>query len=504
MIQAYLNNKELKLFPEIAIGITIENFNISDMTNRKIDRTNVIQVPKAGNEATFEFSSIPNAPTTFVYGDYDFDLIVDGIMIYENGRAFITGEDDKSYTLHITNNKNIVDLLRSISLATLYEGDSITITNTTDWKDLFAGKTNGFKIDSLFGETLPPPGAYKYGLEDAAAFSYLSIYFDTILTKIETDYDITFSGDLLSDSDFLEVRTLCVQVNLKRDNGSNDIYADELIIHDSLTAWDLIKSMLQLFCGVFKISGTNMKLQKFDDLDVTTPIDWTGKLVSKTKKFSIPNTAQKNYIRYAVADNVDKDQNKALVECNNQNLPYEKDLTTMKAKLFPYIDISDNYINTSADPLFGISVPKKDYKFPDLVADPSIKRVKGLKDFVVFVDSAEFLGQPLSVALVYLNETAPNNWVEYTLSGSLTADADTTIVKYYDPTPNYSLITTMLTNPVFYEAELLLNIIDIYEFDHFKAVKIDEMEGIFYVNKINNFLATSPGTPTKVQLIKIS
>ena len=176
----------------------------------------------------------------------------------------------------------------------------------------------------------------------------------------------------------------------------------------------------------------------------------------------------------------------------------------MKAKLFPYIDISDNYINASADPLFGISVPKKDYKFPGLVADPSIKRVKGLKDFVVFVDSAEFLGQPLSVALVYLNETVPNNWVEYTLSGSLTADADTTIVKYYDPTPNYSLITTMLTNPVFYEAELLLNIIDIYEFDHFKAVKIDELEGIFYVNKINNFLATSPGTPTKVQLIKIS
>ena len=149
MIQAYLNNKELKLFPDMAIGVTIENFNISDLANRKIDRTNIIQVPKAGNEAAFEFSSIPNAPTDFVYNDYDFDLIVDGIKIYENGRAYIMGEDDKSYTLHITNNKNIVDLLKSIKLSELFDSP-ITLVTTATWKDLFKQKTNGFKIDYLF------------------------------------------------------------------------------------------------------------------------------------------------------------------------------------------------------------------------------------------------------------------------------------------------------------------------------------------------------------------
>jgi hypothetical protein len=62
----------------------------------------------------------------------------------------------------------------------------------------------------------------------------------------------------------------------------------------------------------------------------------------------------------------------------------------------------------------------------------------------------------------------------------------------------------MLTDPVMYDAELLLNIVDIQAFDHFKAVKIDELEGLFYVNRISDFLATSPGTPTKVELIKIS
>ena len=85
-----------------------------------------------------------------------------------------------------------------------------------------------------------------------------------------------------------------------------------------------------------------------------------------------------------------------------------------------------------------------------------------------------------------------------------TADNFTELVKYYDPTQNYSLIETMLTDPVFYEAELNLNIVDIHAFDHFKGVRIDELEGVFYVNKIIDFLATSPGTPTKVELIKIS
>ena len=507
MIRGYLNSIELTFFPDTAIGLSIENFNISDMSNRKIDRTNVIQVPKAGNEAAFEFSSIPNAPTDFVYNDYDFDLIVDGVIVYKNGRAFIIGEDADSYTLNVTNAKNIIDLLKSINLADLYTGDTVTLINTTTWKNLFAQKTNGFKIDYLFGEVLPPVGAYKYSDSEplqASQYSYLSIYISTILDKIEADFDISFSGALLSEADFVEMRMPCIIANLKRNNGSVDIYVDDLIIHNSLTAWDLIKNILQLFCGVFKVDGTDLELQKFNDLDITTPIDWTGKLVSSSKKYSIPDTAQKNYIKHQVAEDVDVLEKGGSIDCNNLNINFETDLISLKDKLFPYLNIHDNYANASTLPLFAIGLPKKEYAFPDLVADPTPTQVKGLSDFVIFIDSDEFLGQPINIGLEYYNESAPNNWVATTLSGTLTSDADTTIVDFYDPTGNYTLIETMLTDPVFYEAELLLNIVDINGFDHFKGVRIDELEGIFYVNKIIDFLATSPGTPTKVELIKIS
>ena len=504
MIQAYLNSNPLKLFPEMVMGITIENFNISDMTNRKIDRTNVIQVPKAGNEAAFEFSSIPNAPTAFVYQDYNFDLIVDGIKIYENGRAFIMGENEKSYTLNITNNKNVVDLLKSISLVELFDSAEINLVTLDTWKNLFKEETNGFKIDYLFwSDYLPAPDEYKYSVEA----NYLSIYISTILDKIETDYNITFSGNLLIEADYLEMRIPLIASNLKLDYGDNNIYVDGIIIHDSLNAWDLIKNILQLFCGVFKINGIDLELQKFNELNIITPIDWSGKLVSKTKKFSIPGTGQKNYIKYAVASNVDKLDNAALIECNNLNLSYEVDLATMKTKLFPKeVRNSTQYTNESPRPLDIAVYPKLDREidWTTFGTTEIEKKRRGLVDLVILVDSTDFLGQPLTIALKYFTETIGGLWQFATLNGSLTSDADTILTKYYDPSPHYSLIGAMLTNPVFYEAELLLNIIDIYGFDHFKAIQIDELEGIFYVNRIDNFLATSPGTPTKVKLIKIS
>ena len=509
MIQAFLNSNELTLFPDTAIGLTIENFNISDMSNRKIDRTNVIQVPKAGNEAAFEFSSIPNAPTDFAYQDFDFDLIVDGIFVYENGRAFIIGDDDDSYTLNITNAKNIIDLLKSITLLDLYSGDSVLLESHANVLNAFKEKTNGFRIDYLFPDDYVWAATERYEQNNNGIEGYICIFLDTILDKIEADYDISFSGALLSESDFLEMRIPMVQAQLRSSiaQGTN-VYIEDIIIHDSLTAWDLIKNILQDFCAVFKVNGTDLELQKFDDLDIATPIDWTGKLVSSSKKYSIPDTAQKNYIKHQVADDVDVLEKGGSIDCNNLNINFEVDLISLKDKLFPYRDITSNYSEASTDPLLTPNLPGYVNSFPGLVADPTPERVKGLKDLIILVDSGTFLGAtipvPLTIVLGWWDENPAATWALVVAASTFTASDDTELTDFYDPTGNYTLVETMLTDPVFYEAELNLNIVDINGFDHFKAIKIDELEGIFYVNKIVDFLATSPGTPTKVELIKIS
>ncbi len=498
MIRGYLNSIELTFFPDMAIGLSIENFNISDMSNRKIDRTNVIQVPKAGNEAAFEFSSIPNAPTDFVYNDYDFDLIVDGVIVYENGRAFIIGEDDDSYTLNVTNNKNIIDLLKSINLADLYTGDTITLANTTTWPNLFKQATNGFRIDYMFRRGNPTANTFG----SVSALTAVSIYVTTILAKIAADFSVTFSGDLLSDADYLQMRIPMTNGNIRRNVPATDYLLDEIIIHGSFTAWDLIKNILQLTCSVFKIDGIDLEIQKFNDLDVANPIDWSGKLVSKKKLFAIPGAAQRNYIKHNVGENVDPLYLAAIIESNNTNIDFEKTLATMKDKTFQLRDVFDNYTNASVEPLFVIQLPDiKDV--PNTPSTVSPVGYTGVADMQIIVDSAKFLGQPLAISMTYLS-FALGSWSYDIENANLTSDAETTVVEYYDPTGNYTLVEDMLTDPVFYEAELLLNIVDINGFDHFKGVRIDELEGIFYVNKITDFLATSPGTATKVELIKIS
>ncbi|MBA7648265.1 hypothetical protein ES703_56049 [subsurface metagenome] len=504
MIQAYLNNEEIRMFPDIAIGITIENFNISDISNRKIDRTNVIRVPKAGNEDIFEFSSLPNAPTDYAYQDYDFDLIIDGIKIYENGRAFIVGEDEQSYTLHITNNKNIIDLLKSISLADLYTGETIYLADNLTWKDIFLEKTSGFKIDYMFREDNPTNDEFTW----ISAYSPLSIYIDTILAKIAANYSVTFSGALLTDADFIQMRIPMVQSNIYRKvDPAVDYFVKDIIIHESYTTWDLIKVILQLFCGVFKINGIDMELQKFNSIDTVAPVDWSGKLVSKSKRFSIPDTGQKNYIKYSVSENVDRLAYAAIINCNNENIDYEKTIGSMIAKVFQLRDVATFYTNVSSKPLFAIELPPKKWVEPNTPSWSSPLEYSGIKDIQIVIDSIEFLGGVGGVLPVVMRhllyQADMTSWTYLNAEGDI-LQADTTIVKYYDPTSNYSLIETMLTDPVFYEVELLLNIVDIQAFDHFKAVKIDELEGLFYVNRISDFLATSPGTPTKVELIKIS
>lgn len=501
MIIAYLNGSRLHVDESFAVGITIENFNLSDIANRKLSRSNTFNVPKAGNETVFDFSSIENAPSDFAYNDYDFDLIVDGDKVYDNGRAFVVSEEDDYYIIQVTNGKNIIDLLKSINLADLYTGETIIIGDVLTFKTLFTHSVNGFKADYLSIKEIAQ-NVDEYLI--SAGNCYLSIYLDTILTKIETDYDITFSGALLADAEFLDLRMLCVASNFKRDNGTADIYIDDLIIHDSLTAWDLIRVIMQLFCAVFKIDGIDMELQKFNDLDITTPTDWSGKLISKKKGFAIPGIAQKNYLKYAAGDTVDELAFSAEVDCNNVNIQYEKDFAAMPAKIFSYVDENAGYTNASANPLLIPEMPEIEVIFPGLAAVPDPSRIKGLKDLVIFATSDEYLGQPITVKLQYYYEQAAFNWITTTVSFVITVDSQTRIVKYYDPSANYSLVETILTDPVIYETELMLSIIDIYEFDIFKAVTIKELGGLFYVNKINEFLITSQNKATPVTLIKIS
>ncbi|MBT3417097.1 hypothetical protein HN425_03455, partial [Candidatus Woesearchaeota archaeon] len=78
----------------------------------------------------------------------------------------------------------------------------------------------------------------------------------------------------------------------------------------------------------------------------------------------------------------------------------------------------------------------------------------------------------------------------------------TTLLEY-DYNVYYTALESMLTDPVGYDAELDLSLLDIHEFRPNELYKIDELGGIFYVNKISGYNSKSRKA-TKVELFKIS
>lgn len=510
MIIAYLNGNRLHLDEDVGIGITWENFNISDIANRKISRTNSFQVPKEGNEAIFQFASIQNAPSDFAYNAYDFDLIVDGIFIYQNGRAWIVSEEDRYYNMVASVHKSVIDEFKSIALSGLFP-DPIDLDTPANLQPLFHTGINGFKIDPLFFAEYPVPGiapspwiAYvpDNDFNWYNGVNYLSIFVKTIFEKIETDYSYTFAGDLWSDADFEDFRIPMVFALLLKYNGETNVCVDQIIIHDSYTFFDLFKLILQMFGATFKVSGATITMQKLSDLDVTTPMDWSGKVTKKRKSFSIPEIGQENFIRYQVDDNVNADLFSAKFLCNNLNIDYKKDHETLIAKIMQYRNIVEYYDNISSNDIKCILVP------PMLGIDNFLGggfyKKSGLADILIIKTGTEYLGQPLAIIINYWNEAIPGLFDNEAYSGTITNDAQTKVPVFYDINSNYDFIETFLTDPVFYQAEIMLNILDIIALDPFKAVTIKELGGLFYVNKISNYMISKKNVPCSVELIKIA
>lgn len=506
MIQAYFNGTRLHIDEHFAIGITFENFNISDIANRKISRTNAFNIPKQGNEITFEFASQPNPPGDFPYNDYDFDLIADGVYVYQNGRAWIVSENDNYYTLMATNHKNVIDLMKSIPLSGMFP-DPIALDAPASLSPLFHTGINGFKIDPLFhddadypleGTTWTPSDDYNH----YPGVSYLSIFVKTIFEKFETDQSYRFDGNLWTDSTFEDVRIPMAQAMLFLYDGDSDVSVDEITIHESFTFFDLFKLILQVFAATFKVSGTTITIQKLSDLEITAPLDWSGKVERKSKNFAVPNMAQKNYMRYDVDVDVDQNAYAGIFDCNNANIEFEKEHDKIIAKIFKERELAGFYSNASSDDLSGIVLAP--YKGIRDDAGGTYLRKSGLSDLCLILTGNEYLGQPLDITIVYWEEYAPGSWTFSSYSDTLTSDAQTKAPIFIDMSTYYSWIeTNILTDPEFYEASLHLNIVDILSFDPLTAVKIKELGGLFYVNIIRNFLISSHNRTTPVELIKI-
>ena len=486
-LEIKINGSRVNIPVNQTIAYNLANFDISDIGVRKLNYTNSFQIPSAGNETIFGFASDISTSSVIPYTQFSIDIIADGITIVANGSGVIKNFADGYYNIQVTEDKDVISQMKSTSLKTLFPSDILIDDGgaTVDLKDLLTN-TTGFRHDIIMSDV---------HITEAATDTYIwkseqdnmSVFVKYVFQQYETVNSVTFAGDLWTDTYFEDLRMLVYYCFIHYAAGNE--YLSGIQIDKTRSFYDLFVTILQVFGATYKITGSTITFSKLDNISKTVYTDWSGKVKEITdKKFMPDNIAQNNYFRYKPGDSADKTMNQSLIPCNNLNLKYESETINFDAKVFPLI-LLDMY--TAYADEFAIYIKDNIGKYDD-----TAELNRPLTDMVFLTDSAK----------VYFN-TITVGWEDdrKTLKTYVTLAGDNIpLTTYFNSQNEYNILFDMLYNPVIYEAELQLNILDIAFFDPMKFVFIKELGGLFYVNTIKDYLINSPDKTATAELIKIN
>lgn len=278
MIQIIVNGKDVKIDKNTVISYNLINFDITDLSNRKVDHTNSFKIPIAGNADIFEFMEHPSTFSNLAY-DY-FDITIrDGVFImFENAKGQIIDIDEKYYNIVITKKHDALETMKSYMLS--YE--DVEVYDLTGGLSIFPILMNGtglkYKADLIWSD-------YQTARIDRFSFDYrymyLSRYVKHVLDKFTTDSGISFDGDLYSDNEFAKLRIVCESQLITETTV-------KAILSSTKTFYNLFVEILKIFGSTYSITGNVITINRFDARDFTDPIDFSGKITKiKKKAFSV-------------------------------------------------------------------------------------------------------------------------------------------------------------------------------------------------------------------------
>jgi hypothetical protein len=228
--------------------------------------------------------------------------------------------------------------------------------------------------------------------------------------------------------------------------------------------FDFIKYLAHLFCAIIYQDGTEFTLVPLDNITDTGAINLTGKLVNYSKHTNIPKYEAKNYIGYKNTDNLAR-------------------------------NYARHTITSPVTPIFEKDMFMFDMMLPGLYkAENNITDVYNTR----YVDNADLSTSPL---LLYDAGTTYSQSHAFEPLFSYSPPVNLKNLTYYDFSGHYDQFQTLATKGICYDIELKLNPYDFLRMVPYKLVLINELGGLFYLNKITNFDPYS-GKPAKCQIIK--
>jgi hypothetical protein len=496
-VDIYINGALAVYDDKTAIGTIIRNFDFTDPANRKQPYTNPLKLPVRNNQHIFAFASEPGYSGSIPYTKVEVEIFVDGYFLLKNGIGYLTEVSGDYYNITIREQPDAIQTMKDTLLSDL-DGTTQIPGAAGDWTIGLIENTSGPKLEWIYNEaqrlhSVGTPTTFRHFRLN----SNFSFYIHSIFTIFETASGLTFAGDLIADAYFLDLRLICSQANAHSPTGGATFFIDDVIFNSEKTFFDLFKVVLQKFGAVYTIDGTTITLERYDDLTLNK-VSWAGKLQKINKKsFSIPNLAQNNYLRYKPVDGAEKTLNEAVWVCNNVNIKTEAVIIEPDASVYPFLNLKG--LITDANPgAKSIFIPESEFDIETDGGGTDVVSVKSLSDFVFVADGLQVF--PTN-RLVDLEFTLQNNPAVQVLNYTLQPGDHRNIATYYNSGSDYKSFESMIADPVVYEVEVNLDVLDLHNFNILGLVIVPELAGEFYVNRFQyNF--DKGGRSSRATLIK--
>ena len=470
MIEIIINGKEVKTDEDTVISYNMTTFDLSDLSKRKVDYTNSFKIPIAGNSDVFEFIENPSTTSDIGYDFIEITIKDGAFVVFYKAQGIITDIDETHYNIIVTKKNDIIDVMKDYSLGYTDSRTYIVGGPDTIYTRLLDGDGGYYKADIIW---TPYQERMNALTPDRFVFDYryynISRYVKDVFDKFSTDTGVTFAGGVFTDVEFEKLRVLC-------ESHTSTATVIAAVLSTRKSFYDLFVEVIKIFAAVYSITNNVITINRFDAINFSNPINFTGKVTKvNSKMYKVNNLGRNNYIRYKPKNNASEILNQVTIPCSNKTLQFDGFITKINAEVYPFTDLNQFYTTVTAGTNI-IKVSDKPHVFDD---------------FVFVTDGT----QDITISIRYTYISGP--------STTVASIAVYNLCTYYNSANDYVRIKSMLLKPEFYEVEMVLTPIDIIFFDPFRPLKIDELGGVFYVNSIKDYLLTKTNVSTKVELIKI-
>jgi hypothetical protein len=509
-----INDIDVDIDDKTAIGIDFQSYDMKEPGKNFVNVSNTFTIPAtANNKAIFGNASDPQSLSTLIYEESICNYWVDNEQLIKNAKCRVEQIQDR-ISIFVFQKDDIWDIMKGIKWEDFVPDylyylqfekglPSRQFFFSGTWLEfltVYANTTEGIILPFYFGNFYGGiPGGNIETIDEIyinASFTWEGGHFctfvKTIFEYLEFTYNVNFltSGGVLpgniwddpfASSVYIPIREITA---VHSDSGSPFCYFDNVDVTSELftplkdqrdkqgkTLYEMATSFFQHFNIVIdqlEVNGEDViRLARFDDLEITAEVvDWSGNISGKPLfKPSIEGIFQNNIIKFSsIYPEGDKLINSKTLTSLNVNLDYSKELIDIDAYIPSFVEITDGVV-------------------------PDLSITESFKTFQFFINDGKTTD---NITVNVSNEDITSASLKLYKAALYSLDSE---YNYYDEIIDY---------PKYYEIEKWLKPYDLKNFEFFKQYFVRELNGSFFVNKIEGFNPDKSKEATKIELIKIS